>query len=201
MSLSETIGLYFHRPEHKIGQILIDAFLRESHEHKAKITEHPIESAFSFIDHVYAESPKISVEGIISNTPMSFLGLPLINSAQNWFNNKSNNRAKEIIGEIEEIFYNKKPITIITSLKVYEDMVLESFSVSLASMDAIRFNFAAKKLVIAKLNHIKIPESKVSRGKPKKALGKQPAKEIPQTDAPKLEEVKKKSSILKSFFN
>jgi hypothetical protein len=78
-------------------------------------------------------------------------------------------------------------------------MLLESFSIDIASFDAIRFNFTAKKLVIAKLNHIKIPESKVSRAKPKKSLGKQTAKALPETEVKKVEEIKN-TSILKSFF-
>lgn len=198
--LAEKIALYFIGKDHKIGEIVLDAFLSESHEFKAEATEHPLESGSSFVDHIQNKAITLSLDGIISNTPMTLTGLTAFRSAQNWLNNKSNDLSQKAFESLEIIFKERRPIIISTSLKDYENMVLESLCIEKRAEDVLRFKCTAKQIRIVELNRIKIPKPKVERAKPKKNLGKQEAKELPKADVPKVEAIKKETSFLKSWF-
>ena len=52
MSVFEKVALLFKSAEPKLGEIVIDAFLQETHQMSAKATEHPVEDGTSIVDHV-----------------------------------------------------------------------------------------------------------------------------------------------------
>ena len=186
--LAEKISLYFHGKDHKISELVVDAFLSENHELKAEVAEHPLESGSNFVDHIGNQSVSVQLEGIISNTPMTLMGLTVYKSLKNWQEEESNDLAEKAFRELEKIFYERKPITISTSLKDYKNMVLESLSIERGptSSSSLRFRCSAKQIRIIELNHISIPEPKVKRVKPKKPLGMQPAKELPKAESQKI---------------
>lgn len=192
MSLSEKIYIYHFGKDHKIGEITFDAFLSESHEFKSEATEHSLESGSSFVDHIQNKPVTLSLDGIISNTPMTLTGLTAFKSAQNWLNGESNDLAEKAFQKLEKIFQERKLIIISTSLKDYSNMVLESLCVEKRAESVLRFKCTAKQIRIVDMNKIDIP-------KPKKNLGKQEAKELPKADVPKVEAIKKETSFFKSW--
>lgn len=55
----------------KIGEVFVDASMRESHSTRAEITEHPIEDGADIADHCHIKPRIFQVEGIITNQPIS----------------------------------------------------------------------------------------------------------------------------------
>lgn len=128
-SLTEEVKFLFTDREFALGELTIDAVLRETHELRAQISEHPVETGESFYDHVSNLSTSIQLEGIITNTPMTFIGLTAARSFKNFIDGQSNDIADAAFKKLEDIFIERTPITITTSLKEYKNMVLESISV------------------------------------------------------------------------
>lgn len=197
MSLSEKISLFFSEKEHKIGELIVDAFLSEIHELRTEATEHPLENGSSFVDHIYNLPISIQLEGIISNAPMSLIGLTAYRSFMNFKEGESNNLLETAFKKLENIFAQRQPISIQTSVKIYKDMVLESLSIERGGGDFLKFRCTAKQIRITNQQRIEIPAPKVNRAQKKKNLGKQPAKELPKVE---VEKIKKETSFLKSLF-
>lgn len=175
----EKVSLLYFGKKGALGEIEIDAFIKESHEHKAKVTEHPVEQGVSFVDHVQPEPFTLQLEGIISNTPMSMFGVQLIKSVSNFAQGKTNNRAQLLYEEIESLVQNGEPIVIATSLKEYSNMVLENFSVERTSnsSQSLHFNVSAKQIRVVNQLSIADPQTKNKRTKKNKNLGKVDTKE------------------------
>ena len=53
-----------------IGDIAIDCTVTETHTSTATVTEHPVESGSNITDHIRPEPVQLSVNGIITNTPI-----------------------------------------------------------------------------------------------------------------------------------
>lgn len=193
MSLvGEKISLFFKDKYYQLGELSVDAVLKESHELRAKIGEHPSESGQSFCDHVALLPTTLQLEGVISNTPMTFLGLSAVRSFDNFIHKRSNDFADQAFKKLEEMFARREPITITTSLKDYENMVLESLSVERNAHISSSLHFKATAKQIRLINQMVISLPKKEQAKPKERLGKQVSK--PASD--EIKEALKKNSLL-----
>jgi len=103
------LSFFYTDKQSKIGELIVDAILQESHDWSAKVTEHPVENGETLSDHVQVLPLVLKIEGIISNTPISFLGVPIFTSS---------NRVEEAYTKLEQIFSKRQPIDIATSLNM-----------------------------------------------------------------------------------
>jgi hypothetical protein len=176
--ITEKIALFFKEKDQKIGELIVDAFLCESHELRAEVTEHPTESGHSFVDHVYNLPVRVQLAGIISNTPMTLTGLTVFRSFENWQSGETNDIAEKAFKKLEDIFAQRKPIIISTQLKDYTNMVLESLSVERDSQSSACLKFCCCAVQIRTVNQERISMPKVKRAEAVKDLGKQEAKPV-----------------------
>ena len=186
MDVLKELSIFYYGRKHHIGEIIVDAVIKENHELRATATEHPTESGESFVDHVQNQPVSLQIEGIITSTPSRFLGLPLVESLSNFIQDKkvksktdSNNLAEIAFKKLEELFMRRQPISISTTLKDYDNMVLESLIVERNSHTAasLHFRASAKEIRIVNQALIKMPAPKKERVEPKQDLGKQESKE------------------------
>ena len=193
----EKVSLYFKDREHKLGELIVDAFLAETHELRSLVTERPTERGVGFVDHIYHLPLRLELTGIISNTPMTWAGLTAFTSYKNFAKDfkqfdgtgekaDSNNLALQAFKKLEEIFAHREPITITTSLKDYPRMVLENLSVERGGgyCDVVRFCCSAVQIRVVEQQHIAIP--KVKAALPKKDLSKQEAQPVTNTSIIKM---------------
>ena len=187
MSLRQTVSMLYQNSAVSIGELVLDVALEETHARQARITEHPVESGCTIADHIQALPESVQLEGVISNTPLSFLGLPIFDTRE-W--------VQEAFKKLEELFQSGQTVDIVTTLKTYTAMALESLSIhrNAHNSEALRFTCCAKAIRKADSVVIQIPKPKVKRAQPKKSLGKQPATPAPEAVA------KKAQSLLSSFF-
>ena len=127
MNPREIISIFYPDSKARLGELVVDAFVKESHTFSAEITEHPVENGSVMADHVINKPFSLSIDGIISNTPMTLVGLTAFDSAVRFFEGESNNTVTKAFEVIENLFAQRTPISIATSLKIYPDMVLEIF--------------------------------------------------------------------------
>jgi hypothetical protein len=132
--------------------LLIDGYeidIAESEEHvfENEVTEHPVESGGDITDHVRARAISLTIEGIVSDTPLAALAQrrnELVVIGGETFAKPS----EEAFARLLEINATREPITIETSLRSYTDMVLEHFSAprNAGTGDALRFTATFKQI-------------------------------------------------------
>lgn len=196
-ALAEEISLFFADKQHKLGALTIDAVVKESHELRAQITEHPAENGQAFCDHVSTMPITVQLEGIISNTPLTLIGVTAFTSLSNYLSDQSNDLAEQAYKKLEDIFAKRTPISISTSLKDYDNMVLESLSIERGGGTSASLHFRATAKQVRLIDQLTIaidllPEPKPERAKPKQRMGKQESK-------PASEEVVKKTAEKRSL--
>ena len=75
MKVREAISLIYPGPKQTIGELVVDAVIKESHHFSAYISEHPVENGSTMSDHVDNLPLRLELECLVSNTPMSLLFL------------------------------------------------------------------------------------------------------------------------------
>ena len=166
----------------KIGEVTCDALIYEEHHHQAKIAEHPVENGSVITDHVQTLPLSVSVEGVISNTPLSYIIMPL---------KSTGNRAQEAFEQLEHIFAAREPIAIATTLKSYGNMVLESLEVKSDSRTqaSLRFKCKARQIQIVGSKKINISNQPAAKHQPSKELGKQVPKVVSEATQAKVKSI------------
>lgn len=185
MNAREVIAIFYPESNAYLGELLVDAFIKESHTLSAEITEHPIANGSMMADHIITKPFSLSIDGIISNTPMNLIGLTAFDAAVNFIKDGNNNKIIKAFELIENLFAKRTPISIATSLKTYQNMVLEHLTLERGGgfyNDVLHFNCTTKQIEIAHQERIKIPEPKVNRAKAKEKKGLQETKPVaPET--------------------
>lgn len=160
----------------------IDIAEVEEHTFENEVTEHPVESGSDITDHVRARAIVVSVDGIVSDTPLEALARrrnELVEVGGETFFKPS----EEAFARLLEINATREPITIETSLRVYTDMVLERFSAprNAGTGDALRFSATFRQIRLITNERTTVIVS-VPRGKAKVNRGQAFA---PDVEAPK----------------
>lgn len=173
--------MLFEDSKVSIGEIVLDAAIEETHTLQARATEHPVETGSDVTDHVQSLPASLTLEGIISNTPLSALGLTMF---------KNEDRAHTAFKQFEEFVHSGTLVDVVTSLKTYRNMVIEDFVVTrnAQNSDALSFSCTAKQISMVSSKFINISpkqQPKLPRARKKKSIGKQPAVKAPEPVAQK----------------
>jgi hypothetical protein len=113
----------------QIGVLTLDASVQEIHTASATVTKHPVAvgsgTLVDISDHVKVEPIQLSIEGVISNHPLipggalaaGLLGQKVFKAQDAW---------EELLGQV----LTGASGTIVTSLRQYDNMVLENVTVT-----------------------------------------------------------------------
>lgn len=116
----------------QIGSLVVDAAISESHERSASVTKHPVEKGSDFSDHIKLENDVLSVEGIVSDTPIGQVAeLRKSQSLQPAGQPGSTTRSSysdEALKYLDDLFRKKQTVSIETSIGTYQNMVCTSLS-------------------------------------------------------------------------
>lgn len=182
----------------QIGFLKLDASFKETHNRTAKVSDNEVEDGSVISDHVKLDPKSLSMEALISDTPISILGLGVSTDdflgAANEFADgdksafeglvkNSRRTPSEAWKYLNDIMEKRTPFSIVTSLQRYENMILTSLSAprSAANGKDLMFNAELRQIQIVASSVVKIPAFKVkgdaansasSKGK----LGKQSTK-------------------------
>lgn len=126
----------------KIGEYMVDASISEEHEGEAEATQYPIEDGSNVSDHVRVMPKTWRVSGIISDTP--------IGAIVAFRANASLKPSEEGRAYLESVLNAAEPVTVLTKLRTYDNMVMVglSFSVDEETGDSLMFDAAFQQIVI-----------------------------------------------------
>lgn len=160
----------------KIGLLELDATITEDHIYSNTVSSFPVEDGSDVSDHVRQEPEQISITGIVTKSPVSFLG-GIIGSGAGSINRKGgifqrgkgsgNDRVQEALesllsnmgydfpeqgGTTQRVSRVVTPIQIVTGLRIYSDMIIVRLSIprDKDTGAAIQVNLTAKKIRFVK---------------------------------------------------
>jgi len=143
---TEQTTLLFGRKGPKIGEIQLDANVRETPKYENEVTQYPIETGSDITDNNRILPDKLSIEGIVTNTPLEVTFQDITeqvdgdsNTSQAIINQRTGNptfvevaqnallalTGRSIHGNI---INDPQVISITTGLRVYPNMVISSLS-------------------------------------------------------------------------
>lgn len=214
----ETLTLLFGRKGAKIGELQLDATIRESHKYDAEITDYPVEEGFDINDNIRKMPEQYDMEGIVTNSPISGITdfvVDIVTGNTNFSEVISNLRVdkqtrvevaqnillelagRKIQGKQENDI--PKVFDIITGLRVFNNMAIKNleFPRDGQTGEALRIVATFKKINVTTTETVAIPspqaavEDKTQSNVSKNKVEKKEATPV-QT---------KKVSTVKSFFN
>lgn len=138
--------------------IVIDATVTETHLSECDVTKNPVEGGAPVTDHVQVLPKKLTIEGVISDTPLGFAFIGniqnLVRSVTTIFGGRS--RSQDAYDDLVRLQTSKRPFTVITNLKKYDNMIMASLSVPRTSQTsgAIHFTAEMQEIIIVESEEI-----------------------------------------------
>lgn len=202
------------RTSGKIDNITLDATISDNLSISNEVTSLPIEDGADVNDHIIKKPLRLTIEGVVSNSPLySSIGVSAFtesfkSSSLGQLIKNTGTRVDETLDELlriagrvngEIIDSSDIPIiTVVTGLKVYNNMVLSSLTIkrSKTTGDSLPFTAEFTPIHKARLNYttIEAPTKDVDN------LTKKSAKKADVGRA-STSETKQKTSILAGLFN
>lgn len=134
-----------------INGLEFDALIDESRTLEATVPEYSVESGFSVSDSVILNPEKLSMTLFATNTPVT------------WYrrHGASPTRVDNVVKQLEELYFAKEPVTIVTSDATYTSMAIESITIS-KSLEigyARQIPISFKKIRVTTAKTTTIPDS------------------------------------------
>lgn len=138
-----------------IDGYLIDVAVREEHGFDNEITEHPVEQGADIVDHVRARPVTLMIEGVVSDTPVQDAVRAARTAAL---------PSREALDRLLALRNARLPVSIITSIRAYDNMVIESLVIprDATTGDALGFTarFRQIRVVTTERAVVDIPRAK-----------------------------------------
>lgn len=184
----------------QISVMKIDASLRENHERSAEATENEVEDGAIITDHVRLKNRTVTLDCMISDAPVSILGLGVstddfLGAAKDFSGGDKSafeglvkaerKKPAEAWKYLNELLEKRQPFSIVTALQRYENMVITKLSAPRTPENgrSLMFTVELKQLTIVKSQVVKIAAFKLQKGgaansgQSKNDLGKQATKQ------------------------
>lgn len=143
----------------KVDGFEIDASLSEDHSFEAQVPEDPIEGGAVVSDHIFNRPEVVVIEGVVSDTPVGSLA-----------ERRSGIPSDEGLAKLMSIRARREPVTIETSLEVFDNMVLHSLNIPRNAQvgHALRFRATFKRIDVVTNERtfveLELPVTQVRRG-------------------------------------
>lgn len=133
----------------RIGPVPIDVILEETHRSELEITRNPIEFGADVTDHAYVQPKRLSMRGAVASQPGSpgvLFGLPGTRAAGAW-------QQLLLLQSLRE------PFSVVTGLKVYSNMLIESLEATRDPEKAFILDFRAELIEVIIVSSASAPAS------------------------------------------
>ena len=132
------------------GSIEFDASITETHDSENDITQFPVEVGADITDHIRPQPERITINGIVTNTPIAFLAGVTT----------SPTRAEEAYAKIKSMRDNGDLVSVVTSLRQYDNMAIESFSTLRDSQNGnvVNTTITLREIFLAQTATVAAPE-------------------------------------------
>lgn len=179
MALLETV---FKIPQKvQIAFLKVDASVSESHTRTATPTDNEIEDGSVISDHVRLAPESVSLNCIVTDVPVSLLGLgvgvdDVLGAAKDFIGGEKGafeglvknprRTPTEAWQYLEQVWKARTPFSVVTSLQRYENMIITNLTAPREASDgkSLVFNIDLRKIKIVKSSLVQIPKVKVGGG-------------------------------------
>lgn len=144
-----------------VDGIEFDALISESRSYEATIPEYAVESGVSVSDDIILGSEKLDMTLYLTDTPVT------------WREHAGRGRVEAVIQQLEELYYAKSPVTVVTSEKTFTSMAITSMTISKTVENgyAREIPISFQKIRITSARTATIPSSYGRSGKTQAAAG------------------------------
>lgn len=135
-SLPQHVCLFYPKEGYKVGSVELDLILDEDHSKSAQVTENPLQDGRAISDGIFIELQEGSLTGLVTNHSVKIAeerakqlelqdSETLMAEAENY---QLENRAKQAWVDLKAVMDAKQPVTIVTSLEVYDNVAITNIS-------------------------------------------------------------------------
>lgn len=135
-SLPQHVCLFYPKEGYKVGSVELDLILDEDHSKSAQVTENPLQDGRAISDGIFLELQDGSLTGLVTNHSVKRAeerakqlelqdSETLMAEAKNY---QLENRAKQAWVDLKAVMDAMQPVTIVTSLEVYDDVAITNIS-------------------------------------------------------------------------
>ena len=149
------VSLFFRDEKFGLNDLAFDLLIDESHSIEFDIADHAVENGSSISDHITERLRSVQVTGLFTNHPIGDSSSGYVNgdgsvnravdrveiSGQQAVSNVAR---EDKLDQLKKLAREKKPVRLVTSLEVYEEMVIESISFDRGPTDGESIKFTAK---------------------------------------------------------
>lgn len=166
----------------KVGVVTFDASVSESHRKSATVTSFPVEEGSTISDHIILQPDTLQINGMVTNHPLVYLASLNSPSPLDGDLTPVDDRVELAFAELERIMGAGETVDVVTSFKEYTSMAIEGVEVTrdVERGNVLDASISLKRINIATLETVEIPEPAVASNKAVKDKGKKPPK--PATD-------------------
>ena len=155
--------MVYKTPSKSIGGITVDAFLSENYQFANEVSEIPIEEGVTVTDNVTEAPDEITIEGFFGKYEFKAEGSMSDNKLKNISKKIPDTlqRVKRYYQELLRIKKERQPITLVTGLDTFEDMIITSLNIprDVETGADLHFTMTLKKLPIIHSETVKISVS------------------------------------------
>lgn len=146
--MSEIVKTYFDTGKE---QLYFDAIFSTQHNTSINITSHPIQTGADISDHAYVEPNKLTFDIGMSDVMQSYL--------QGQYSDNSS-RSVSAYKKLRELQSQRLPITIVTKLGTYKNMMIETISSTDDNKTTygLRATITLKQIFVVNVATVKISE-------------------------------------------
>lgn len=144
-----------------VAGIEFDALISESRRYEATVPEYAVEDGVVISDDIIIGSEKLDMTLYLTDTPVT------------WRAHAGRGRVEVVVQQLEELYYSKSPVTVVTSEKTFTDMAITSITISktIEVGYAREIPISFQKIRITSSKKTSIPSSYGRSGKTKTAAG------------------------------
>lgn len=132
-----------------IGGYFFDAFLRIDHTSRLSITSHPVQSGSNVADHAYMEPNELAMDIGMTDVATSI--------ADGQFSEGSS-RSVTAYSVLRELQEQRIPIQVVTRLKVYQNMLIETLTSSedYLTQYSLKASVTMREVIVAEVTTVKL---------------------------------------------
>ena len=140
-----------------LAGIKFDALISQDEAFQAQVPDYPVESGYKVHDGVLPDALSISTTLYLTNTPVTWKSQIGV----------SRTRVKTVEARLRQLFWDREPITYSTSDMTYDNMVIESMTISKTEEDgyARKIPITLKQVEVTATKTGVIPDSYIRGGK------------------------------------
>jgi hypothetical protein len=165
-SLPQHVCLFYPKDGYKVGSVDLDLILDEEHSKSAQVTENPLQDGRAISDGIFLELQEGSLTGLVTNHSVKIAeerakqlelqdSETLMAEAENY---QLENRAKQAWVDLKAVMDAKQPVTIVTSLEVYDNVAITNISTERNgdSGDALEIKVSFRQILTVALKEDKV---------------------------------------------